>query len=111
MDYEFTFVKGRENTEVFRIPVHDPADVVGHILNENSNITPDSLSKIELIIGTVVVSTSTNEITWQDDIIQIKPSVENLSLIPKRAHSKLVVYDNDEGTKIAQGIVVVDNDG
>ena len=107
MNYEFKFIKGRRNTEVFRVPVHDPANVVSHILNEDGNINPDSLSKIELIVGDVIISTETSEIMWKNDVIQIKPSNTRLLSLPKRAHSELVAYNNDEGTTIGHGIVIV----
>jgi hypothetical protein len=100
MNYEFKFIKGRANVEKLRVNVRDP-------IKGNSSIDPSSLSKIELIVGAVIISTATGEITWEDDVIQIKPSANKLLLLPKRAHSELVAYKDDEGTTIGQGIVVV----
>jgi len=100
MDYVFKFIKDRANVEKFRVNVRDP-------VNGNNTLNPALLSKIELIAGAIVISSETDEITWDGDIIQIKPSAENLDALPKKSHSTLVAYKNDTGTNIGKGVVLV----
>jgi hypothetical protein len=100
MDYKFRFFKGRANVEKFRINVRDP---VNGDRVENSL----SLSKVELIVGAVVISTDSGEITWDGDVIQIKPLVATLLTLPSRSHSELVIYNGSEGVSISSGYVLV----
>jgi hypothetical protein len=77
MTHLFKFPKNRANVELFRINVRDK-------VNGDYVIDPDTLTKIELVFFgevDVVISSSTGEITWQGNVIQIKPSEANRSLL------------------------------
>jgi len=100
MGYVFKFIKGRVNVEKFRVNVRDP-------VNGDNTLNPALLSKIELIAGAIVISSETGEITWDGDVIQIKPNLTTLNIMPQRSHSVLVAYKNDEGTNIGKGVVLV----
>jgi hypothetical protein len=106
MNHKFRFKKGRGNIEIFSISVKDPAGAVSDILNVDSNIDPSTLTKIELVVGDVVIS-SPDEITWAGDVITIKPSVDHLALMQKQAHSELVIYRNGPGNGISSGYTFV----
>ena len=106
MAHQFKFFKGRENVEIVRIGVTDPANQVSHLLNESGNIDPGALIKIELVVGDVVIS-SPGEITWVDDIVTIKPSVEHLALLGRQGRSSLIVYQDGNGKTVSTGYVFV----
>ena len=102
MNHQFTFFKGRENIEVIKIPVSDPAGIVANILNVDGNIDPSKLTKIELIVGDVVIS-SPSEITWSSDIITITPTEQHLATLAKKSYSELVIYNGGLGNTISTG--------
>ncbi len=97
------FYKDRQNVEIIRINKHDP-------LHGDSNIDPSTLTKIELIVGDVVIA-SPAEITWEGEVIQIKPTLEHLSLLNRQTFSELVIYKDGESKTIAGLYVVVANIG
>ncbi|MFT6586101.1 MAG: hypothetical protein ACJAUY_000682 [Cognaticolwellia sp.] len=102
MTHLFKFPKNRANVELFRINVRDK-------VNGDYVIDPDTLTKIELVFFgevDVVISSSTGEITWQGNVIQIKPSEANRSLLLARCDSELIVYKNDDKTSISIGQVL-----
>jgi len=107
MAHQFKFFKGRANVEVFRINVRDP-------VNGDGAIDPSTLSKIELVFSggvDVVISSETNEITWEGDVIQIKPSEAHLQQLPKQCFSELVAYKDTEDISISYGDVLVSDFG
>jgi hypothetical protein len=108
MDYIFKFFRGQQNVEVIRANISDPANV-STVSNEDGNLDPSKIDKIELIAGDVVVSSDSGEITWTGDIINIKPSLDNLALLPRQRFSELVVYDNGEKSTVAKGYIHIAN--
>lgn len=108
MDYIFKFFRGQQNTEVIRANISDPASV-STVSNEDGNLDPTKVDKIELVAGDVVISSDSGEITWVGDIINIKPSLANLELLPRQRFSELVVYDNGEKATVAKGYIHIAN--
>ena len=108
MDYKFSFFRGQKNVEVIRANISDPASV-STVSNVDGNLDPTKIDKIELVSGDVVISSATGEITWSGDIISIKPSLDNLELLPRQRFSELVVYDNGEKATVASGYIYIAN--
>lgn len=108
MDYKFSFFRGQQNIEVIRANISDPAGV-STVSNVEGNLDPTKIEKIELVAGDVVISSATGEITWNGDIISIKPNLANLALLPRQRFSELVVYDNGEKATVAKGYIYIAN--
>lgn len=106
MAQHFNFSKGRTNAEVFRVGVIDPEAVLGDLLTEQKKIDPSKLSKIELVVGDVVIS-SPGEITWTNEVITLKPSIKHLALLPRQSRSELVIYVGSESITIWKGFTFV----
>jgi hypothetical protein len=81
-----------------KINVRDP-------VNGNKTIDPSSLTKIELIVGSTIISTETGEITWTSNVIQIKPDDTTLEALSKLSHSVLIVYKDSEDVQVGHGTV------
>lgn len=108
MNYKFSFFRGKQNVEVIRANISDPANV-STVSNVDGHLDPTKIDKIELIAGDVVVSSDSGEITWVGDIISIKPSLANLELLSRQRFSELVVYDNGEKATVAKGYIYIAN--
>lgn len=101
MAHQFTFYKGRQNTEKLRVNIDDP-------INGESSLNPDNFDKLELIVGDVVIA-SPGEITWEGDVISIKPSLEHLNSMTRSYFSELVAYDNGESVSLSSGHTIIGN--
>lgn len=105
MNHKFKFNKGRLNVEKIRVNINDP------IKKGKSTVDPSSLNKIELLIGDKTISSASNEITWSDNVIQLKPSITTLNELPAQSYSEIVFYyDIDssiEPVKISKGFTYV----
>ena len=108
MQFKFSFYKNQQNSEILRINIIDPGNV-SVVKNENSNLDPSKIDKIELIVGDVVISSENGEITWVDDIITITPSTANINLLPRRSFAELVVYKDARSATAATGYVFISN--
>lgn len=101
MAHSFKFFKNRQNTEVIRVKVNDPQNP------DKKVIVPSELSKVELVVGDVVISSTSGEISWVGDIISIKPSVDNVAVMTKQTFSELVIYTGSESKTISTGFTYV----
>lgn len=108
MNYRLKFFQGQQNVEMIRAKIDDPENL-NVLKNENNNLDPEKIDKIELVVGDVVISSESGEITWNSDIFYIKPSVEHLAELTRRSFSELVVYKNGESATIANGYVYIAN--
>ncbi len=96
MTHEFEFNQGCSNVEVLRINVDDP-------LNGKSNINPGTLDKVELEVANIVISSSTGEITFDGDVMQIEPTLEQLALLTGKFRSELLIYKEGKRICISKG--------
>jgi hypothetical protein len=108
MQFKFSFYKGQQNSEILRVNISDPGNI-SVVKNEDGNLDPSKIDKIELIAGDIVISSENGEITWVDDIFTITPSSDNINLLSRRSFAELVVYKDGRSATAAKGYVFIAN--
>jgi hypothetical protein len=108
MQFKFSFYKGQQNSEILRVNISDPGNI-SVVKNEDGNLDPSKIDKIELVAGDVVISSENGEITWLGDIFTITPSTDNINLLTRRSFAELVVYKDDRSATAASGYIHIAN--
>ena len=97
-----TFKQGRQNVEIVEFDVSDP-------INGDNILNPADFDKIELLVGDVVISSVSNEITWNGNVITIKPTVDHLALLAKQSFYEIVATKGSETATLSEGYFRVPN--